>query len=472
MSALGVGIGWRPDIAGYVRSLPGLRFTEVVAESLHHPLPDLLALRDNGVAVIPHGIQLSLGGPDPVSPARVAHLAHCAELLDAPLVSEHIAFVRAGGLEAGHLLPVPRTRDSLQILTANIRRTQRELPVPLALEPIAALFDWHEADYTEADFITELLLRTDALLLLDIANVYANARNRGQDPTALLDRLPLDRIAYVHVAGGAQAGGLYHDTHTDPVPADVLALITELCTRCRPPGLLLERDGRYPPAAALSAELAAIAQAADLPSPTTGPAELLAPELESLIPVPKPAPTRDPGTTGLPPAPRPTLSDPKTPPGRTMTSDPTSEPQSESSGAPQVGGSGADMAGLVEALVAGGQIPEGFDEARVTAAAQALLRKRADGVARAWPMLARSYGQGWQAEFAAWAAGRPGRGSWLDGWDFARGRTVPQTALVELAACEVRWTYDPERAPKARRLAVRRYPGGMAVNLFGRLFSL
>lgn len=28
MSALGVGIGWRPDIAGYVRSLPGLRFTE------------------------------------------------------------------------------------------------------------------------------------------------------------------------------------------------------------------------------------------------------------------------------------------------------------------------------------------------------------------------------------------------------------------------------------------------------------
>jgi hypothetical protein len=130
------------------------------------------------------------------------------------------------------------------------------------------------------------------------------------------------------------------------------------------------------------------------------------------------------------------------------------------------------MAGLVEALVAGGQIPEGFDEARVTAAAQALLRKRADGVARAWPMLARSYGQGWQAEFAVWAAGRPSRGSWLDGWDFARGRTVPQTALAELAACEVRWTYDPERAPKARRLAVRRYPGGTAVNLFGRLFGL
>ena len=31
----GVGIGWRPEIAGFVAALPGLRFAEVVAESIH-----------------------------------------------------------------------------------------------------------------------------------------------------------------------------------------------------------------------------------------------------------------------------------------------------------------------------------------------------------------------------------------------------------------------------------------------------
>ena len=200
--------------------LPGLAFCELIAETLAPAVPPrgVAELRERGVPVVPHGVGLSLGGVDPVDAARVTHLAACAEAVDAPLVSEHVAFVRAGGREAGHLLPVPRTREALDVLVANIRRTQAELDVPLALEPIAALFDWPENEFTEPDFLTELIERTDTLLLLDVANLYANARNRGQDPRAQLDRLPLDRIGYVHVAGGSEHDGLYQDTHTDPVP--------------------------------------------------------------------------------------------------------------------------------------------------------------------------------------------------------------------------------------------------------------
>jgi uncharacterized protein (UPF0276 family) len=263
----GVGIGWRPEISGYLAGLPGLRFTEVVAESLPRrgPAPEALAgLRERGVTVIPHGVKLSLGGAEPVAPERVAHLARCAELVGAPLVSEHIAFVRAGGQEAGHLLPLPRTREAVDALVANVARTQAELPVPLALEPIATLFDWPDAELSETDFITEILDRTGALLLLDVANLYANARNRGKDPVEVLDRLPLDRIAYVHVAGGAEHDGLYHDTHTDPTPPRVLELLAALCARQPPPAVLLERDGHYPAADVLTAELDAIADAAGL----------------------------------------------------------------------------------------------------------------------------------------------------------------------------------------------------------------
>jgi uncharacterized protein len=267
MTGYGVGIGWRPEIAGFVAGLPGLRFVEVVAESVPSgQLPDgLAALADRGVAVVPHGTRLSLGGAEPVDPARVTRFAECARALRAPLASEHIAFVRAGGAEAGHLLPVPRTREAVEAVAANVHTVQSELDVPLALEPIAALFDWPDDELDEADFLTEILDRTGARLLLDVANVYANARNRGTDPVRLLARLPLDRVAYLHVAGGADQDGLYHDTHTDPVPDEVLELVREVCARHRPPAVMLERDGRYPPAEALRAELDAIAAAAGYP---------------------------------------------------------------------------------------------------------------------------------------------------------------------------------------------------------------
>lgn len=262
----GVGIGWRPEIAGFVAGLPGLRFAEVIAESVPAELPaDLSALRDRGVAVVPHGTRLSLGGAEPVDPARVAQFAGCARLLDAPLASEHIAFVRAGGVEAGHLLPLPRTREAADAVVANVQIVQSEMDVPLALEPIAALFDWPDDELDEADFVNEILERSGALLLLDVANVYANARNRGTDPMRLLDRLPLERVAYVHVAGGAEHDGLYHDTHTDPVPAAVLDLVREVCARHRPPAVMLERDGHYPAAQTLRAELDAIARASAYP---------------------------------------------------------------------------------------------------------------------------------------------------------------------------------------------------------------
>ena len=72
-------------------------------------------LRGRGVAAVPHGVRLSLGGAEPLDPVRVTHLAACAAALDAPLVSEHVAFVRAGGREAGHLLPLPRSRAALDV---------------------------------------------------------------------------------------------------------------------------------------------------------------------------------------------------------------------------------------------------------------------------------------------------------------------------------------------------------------------
>jgi uncharacterized protein (UPF0276 family) len=260
---LGQGVGWRPQLDGAIARTDSLGFVEVVAESIGAlGLPGgVVAARMRGLQVVPHGVSLSLGGAERPDPARLEHLAAVAEQVGAPLVSEHIAFVRAGGRESGHLLPVPRTYEALEILSENVAIAQDALPVALALEHVAALVEWPGAEMDEATFVGELLQRTGALLLLDLSNLYANAHNHGYDALDALARFPLDRIAYVHVGGGTFRDGVYHDTHAHPVVPGVLELVEELFAIADAPGVLLERDDDFPPEAELVAELGAIADA-------------------------------------------------------------------------------------------------------------------------------------------------------------------------------------------------------------------
>jgi uncharacterized protein (UPF0276 family) len=260
---LGPGIAWRPQIDAAIAGADGLGFVEVIAESIGaHGLPaGVAAARERGLQVVPHGVSLSLGGAERPDRDRLAQLASVAERVGAPLVSEHIAFVRAGGRESGHLLPVARTREALAILAENVAIAQDALPVALALEHVAALVEWPGAEMDEAAFVCELIERSGALLLLDLSNLFANAHNHGWDALESLSRFPLDRLAYVHVGGGTFRDGVYHDTHAHPVLSEVLHLVEELCALVDPPGVLLERDDDFPSAGELTAELQAIADA-------------------------------------------------------------------------------------------------------------------------------------------------------------------------------------------------------------------
>jgi uncharacterized protein (UPF0276 family) len=361
-----VGIGWRPEIDLTVERLAGVEFVEVIAEQLRPDrLPDsIVALRARGIPVVPHGVSLSLGGAGRPEPARLRRLAECAEALDAPLVSEHIAFVRSRGRDAGHLLPVPRTRPSLDVLVENVRIAQDALGVPLALEHIAAVLAWPEDELTEAAFLSELLDRTGALLLLDVANLYSSAVNFGIEPIAVLDALPLDRIGYVHVAGGMLRDGVWHDTHTHPVGEPVLALLAELAARATPPAVLLERDGHYPAAAVLRAELAAIRSAVGRPAAGTDAAPTLRLPGPRLVSCPAPVSPQD----------RADLD--------------------------------AAQHRLADALVGRTEPPSWFDRERVAVTRSALTAKRAGAVARHAPAVAEALGDQLSDLFAQYAAAR------------------------------------------------------------------
>ncbi|WP_371655277.1 MULTISPECIES: DUF692 domain-containing protein [unclassified Streptomyces] len=382
---LGIGIGWRPEIADAIERLPGVDWVEAVAENLcpGHLPESLLRLRRRGVTVVPHGVSLGLGGADRPDAGRLADLAARAQALSAPLVTEHIAFVRAGGaltasprLEAGHLLPVPRTWDALEVLCENVRIAQDSLPVPLALENIAALVNWPDEDMTEGQFLAELVERTGVRLLIDVANLHTNRVNRGEDPAKALSELPVEAIAYVHVAGGVEKDGVWHDTHAHPVGAEVLDVLAELVSRVTPRGVLLERDDAFGPEEELAGELGAIRRVL-AGAPTAGPA----------------------APAGLRPAPR------------------SSDEQ----------GPGTDarlrlalaQASLLSALVAGTPVPYGFDATRLRVQARALAAKRADVVAKVAPELPRILGDAYRPAYLAYARSRPmGDGYRRDALDF------------------------------------------------------
>ncbi|MEU7064419.1 DUF692 domain-containing protein [Streptomyces sp. NPDC046161] len=394
MAHLGVGIGWRPEIAEAVERLPGLDWVEVVAENIcpgHLPAP-LTRLLERGVRVVPHGVSLGLGGADRPDAGKLAALGERAVALGAPLVTEHIAYVRTSSpaLEAGHLLPVPRTREALDVLCENVRIAQDALPVPLALENIAALFPWPGDELTEARFLTELVERTGVRLLIDVANLHTNRVNRGEDPAAVLDAIPLEALAYVHVAGGVERGGVWHDTHAHPVPQVVLDVLAQLRARVEPAGVLLERDDDFPPEGELEGELRAVREVL-----TAGPDR----------------PARK--------APRPAAAAPDRPGPPDGDDRPTAGAGGPDGARTRLG---LQQAALLSALVAGTPVPEGFDRQRIRIQARALAAKRASVVAKLAPELPALLGGGdaYLTAFLGYARGRPMTAGYRrDALDFA-----------------------------------------------------
>ncbi|MFI1715776.1 DUF692 family multinuclear iron-containing protein [Streptomyces litmocidini] len=431
MTELGIGIGWRPEIAEAVEALPGVDWVEVVAENIcADHLPDSLArLRERGVTVVPHGVSLGLGGADRPDPARLAALGEKAVALGAPLVTEHIAFVRAGGpltatplLEAGHLLPVPRTRDALDVLCENVRIAQDALPVPLALENIAALIAWPGEEMTEGQFLAELVERTGVRLLVDVANLHTNQVNRGEDPARALSELPVEAIAYVHVAGGVERDGVWHDTHAHPVPKPVLDVLADLTSRVSPPGVLLERDDDFPPAAELAAELETIRTVVGTRSAR---AKGLPPARAESRARGRVGTAHAHGARSLEPAPRRAVADPlligagARASGGPMPSAPVVH---EPDPAPRAGARqrlAVTQAALLSALVAGTPVPEGFDTRRIGVQSRALAAKRAGVVAKVAPELPEILGKGFRPAFLAYARSRPMTGGYRrDALDF------------------------------------------------------
>ena len=256
---LGVGLGFREPLkANVFRHRPAIDFLEITADHYFDAPPEKLAELDllaQHFPLIPHGLRLSLGSAEGVSERYLDKMAALVERVRPPWWSEHVAFTGAGGVEIGHLAPLPYCDEAVDVFSRNVQRVRRVIDVPLILENITVTLELDGHAMSEGRFLTRILEETSCGLLLDVTNHFLNARRRGEDPVAALDALPLERVVQLHFVGFERRGEDAIDSHGRPMSAPLWALMEAVLERAPVKGAILERDQNFPPFEELVAEL-------------------------------------------------------------------------------------------------------------------------------------------------------------------------------------------------------------------------
>ena len=266
---LGVGLSYQGTLRGFVLDhLDRFDFLEVIPDIFWtdqgRETPDryresadaapFLSKVKAAKPVIVHSIGLSIGSADGFDAGHVEQIASWQERLGFPWHSDHLSFNRlehatGHSMDLGVTMPVPYDEEVLDMLCERVDRVQARVPVPFLLENNVYYFEIPEQDMTEAEFLNRLTARTGCGLLLDLHNVYTNARNHGFDPWDLLGGLDLTRVVEIHLGGGMEVDGVYMDAHSGPCPEEVWTMLEEILPRTpNLRGVVFEMFGNYFPA--------------------------------------------------------------------------------------------------------------------------------------------------------------------------------------------------------------------------------
>lgn len=241
---------------------PGPGFIEIHAENwmgeggpFHHWLE---RIRER-YPVSLHGVGLSLGGEAPLDEIHVDRLAALLRRYRPAAFSEHLAWSGHAGVFYNDLLPLACDDTTLRRVCGHVAHLQERLRCRVLLENPAGYLAFEASTLGEAQFIAEVVARTGCGLLLDVNNAHVACVNRGADPQAYVDALPLHAVGEIHLAGfavDADAAGapLLLDAHGSAVDEAVWALYRHAIARCGPRPTLVEWDNDVPAFAVLLAQ--------------------------------------------------------------------------------------------------------------------------------------------------------------------------------------------------------------------------
>lgn len=240
---LGVGLVYWPALRGLVEA------ADSVVDVLEvEPQPSWSAPSDGGplsvdartlddLAAIDrpkvvHSVGLPVGGTAPLDRRQLAPLRETVDRLGAPWVSEHLSFVTvdsgARSFGAGFLLPPRQTEDGIRAAVRRIEELRRELGVPFAVETAVNYLRPRADEIADGEFVGTVVADASCGLVLDLHNVWCNARNGRQPIDRFLAALPLDAVWEIHVAGGFALDGYWLDAHSGIAPEAVMGLLHEV----------------------------------------------------------------------------------------------------------------------------------------------------------------------------------------------------------------------------------------------------
>ncbi|MBD2194762.1 MULTISPECIES: DUF692 domain-containing protein [Calothrix] len=259
LPTLGTGLGFRqPFKSDLFLNRQQVDFLEIVAEhyldSPWHKQQELELLAAH-FPIIPHAINLSLGSAEGLDVDYLRKLAALVKQLNPPWWSEHICFTQAGGVDIGHLSPLPYTQEAVEVVCRNIAEVRRWIDMPFIVENITYMVTLPGAEMTEAQFLAEIVERADCGLLLDVTNLHTNAVNHGYNIDDFLNQLPLERIVQLHFVGGHWHDGVLIDSHSQSTPVEVWQLMDKVVAQVPVKGIVLERDENLPLFSELVGEL-------------------------------------------------------------------------------------------------------------------------------------------------------------------------------------------------------------------------
>lgn len=193
-----------------------------------------------------HGVSLSIGAAEPLNESYLWRWKELIERIEPAWVSDHLCWTGSSAHNAHDLLPLPYTKETLNLLVEKVSRVQEYLGRRILLENVSSYVEFAHADYTEWDFLATLVKKADCALLLDVNNVYVSSINHGFDPRTYLEAIPVDRVGQIHLAGHRNKGKYCIDTHDEPVCDAVWELYRWTAGHFGQVSTMIERDDRYP----------------------------------------------------------------------------------------------------------------------------------------------------------------------------------------------------------------------------------
>jgi uncharacterized protein (UPF0276 family) len=254
----GVGVGLRArHYRDFLEQRPRVDWLEVHSENYFGEggwdLHVLHALAERHPLSL-HGVGLSLGSADRLAREHLRKLERLVERTEPALVSEHLCWGALGGRHLNDLLPLPYTREALDLMTIRVEQVQEVLGRRILVENVSAYLRFRADELSEGEFLSELASRSGCGLLLDVNNFYVNGVNHGFDPLVEMTKLPSSALGEIHLAGHLVTEHGLIDDHGSPVVDAVWSLYAEALARFGPVPTLIEWDTNIPPLPVLVAE--------------------------------------------------------------------------------------------------------------------------------------------------------------------------------------------------------------------------